>query len=167
MAVVATAIGAGLVLLAASRAWSRETVAKPPPLSPQLIVHTGASLAPALPALGLVALAGAGGLLATRGAARRAVGALLVAAGVGILALAIRVLAAGGVGAGWPALVLVGAVLVAAAGVLAVRDGARWPVMGSRYGRATRNAAPASPARSSAGTVELWDAIERGEDPTR
>ena len=55
VAVVAIAAGAGLVLLGASRTWWVETVLQPAPLRPQELVHTGASLAPVLPALGFVA----------------------------------------------------------------------------------------------------------------
>ena len=81
-AVVGTAIGAGLMLLGATRVWWVQTVPQPAPLRPQEIVHTGASLAPVLPALGWVALAGAGGLIATRGSVRRLVGGLLFAVGM-------------------------------------------------------------------------------------
>jgi hypothetical protein len=160
----AVAIGGGLVLLGATRTWSSESVPQPPPLSPVVTVHTGASLAPALPALALVALAGAGGLLATRGVVRRLVGALLTAAALGCVVLVVGVLVGGGVGAGWPLACLLGACLFGAGGVLAVRDGARWAVMGSRYARGDarprqQQTTPADP--------ELWDAIDRGEDPTR
>jgi hypothetical protein len=48
--------------------------------------------------------------------------------------------------------------------VLAVRDGARWPVMGSRYARA--DAQPRQ-AQTTPADPQLWDAIDRGEDPTR
>jgi len=161
---VAMALGGGLVLLGATRTWSSESVPQPPPLSAQLVVHTGASLAPALPALGVVAIAGAGGLLATRGPVRRLVGGLLVAAALGALALVVRVLADGGVGAGWPVACLLGACLFGAAAVVAVRDGGRWPVMGSRYGRSAPR--PGGVPQTAPAHPELWDALDRGEDPT-
>jgi hypothetical protein len=161
---VAVAVGAGLVLLGATRAWSSESVPQPPPLSPQVTVHTGASLAPALPALALVALAGAGGLLATRGVVRRLVGALLTAAALGCVALVVQALTAGGIGAGWPVACLLGACLFGAGGVLAVRDGAGWPVMGSRYARGDTRPRR---AQTTPADPELWDAIDRGDDPTR
>ncbi len=154
-----TVLGAGLVLLGASRVWVTSTQAMPPPLRAEVMAHTGASLAPALPALGLVALAGAGGLLATRGGARRFVGALLLAAGAAIVAVVAGELG-GGVAVGWPVACLAGALVVGAAGVLALRDGARWPVMGARYSRPSATDRPAS-------QVDVWDAIDRGEDPTR
>lgn len=158
-AVVGTALGAGLVLLGASRVWVTTTQDLPPPLRAEVVAQTGASLAPALPALGLVALAGAGGLLATRGRARRSVGALLVAAAAAIIAVVAGELG-GAVAVGWPIACLGGALVVGAAGGLAIRDGARWPVMGARYNRPSATDRPASP-------VDVWDAIDRGEDPTR
>lgn len=187
-AVVGIAVGAGLVLLGASRVWWLQTVAQPAPLRPQEIVHTGASLAPVLPALGWVALAGAGGLIATRGSFRRLVGGLLVAAAVGVVALVIPVLSSGNpVGLGWPAACLSGAVIVGAAGVLTAREGDRWPVMGRRYGYGSPGTGPATGPAAPSGAVsgkdqagrmpdsasqtvesaEWWDAVDRGEDPTR
>jgi LPXTG-motif cell wall-anchored protein len=204
VAVLAVAAGAGLVLLGASRVWWVEVVPRPAPLRPEEIAHTGSSLAPLLPALGLVALAGAGGLLATRRAARRLVGALL-----GVVAVALVVTVAGAIrGAGpvWPAACLAGAALIGLAGGLAVGYGGRWPEMGARYRRNRPDAAragatqesgaegapaggdvgagPSGPATVGAvdattvgrtgapttphlSTAELWDAVDRGDDPTR
>src|SRR4051794_28459648 len=70
VAVAACVAGAGLALLAVSRVWVHETVVRPAPLPRAYETHTGSALVPWLPALALVALAGAGALLATRGAAR-------------------------------------------------------------------------------------------------
>lgn len=146
-AVLGVAVGAALVLLGASRVWWQETVARPAPLRPEEIGHTGASLAPVLPALGLVALAGAGGLLATRGVARRLVGGLLVVVGVAMVATVLGQLGER-IGLVWPLACLVGAVIIGGAGILAARHGHRWPVMGSRYARPAASAPtrPASPA---------------------
>ncbi|MBX6750041.1 MAG: Trp biosynthesis-associated membrane protein, partial [Micromonosporaceae bacterium] len=110
--VLAVAAGAGLVLLGASRVWWVEVVPRPAPLRPEEIAHTGGSLAPLLPALGLVALAAAGGLLATRGVARRLVGALLTMVALGVVVAVAGALR--GAGPAWPAACLVGAVLVGA-----------------------------------------------------
>lgn len=182
VAVLAAAAGAGLVLLSASRVWWVQTVAQPAPLRPQDIAHTGASLAPALPALGFVALAGAGGLLATRGPARRVVGGLLAAVALAAAVLIVTALQEP-VGLGWPVAGLAGALVIGAAGALAIRGGDRWPVMGSRYARAAGSpepgrrpdpgsaqpspAAHARPGGSADTTAQLWDALDRGEDPTR
>jgi Tryptophan-associated transmembrane protein (Trp_oprn_chp) len=153
LVVVACAAGAVLVLVASGRTWVVEVTPRPAPLPELRTGYTGGGLRPWLPALGWVALAGAGALLATRGIARRALGGLLVLAGAGI--------AAGAVTAepgGWPVLAVVGGLVVAAAGVLTAGYGGRWPAMGARYERARTGGAP------SAGS--LWEALDRGEDPT-
>jgi hypothetical protein len=122
--------------------------ARPAPLSPQRVAHTGGAV---LSALAVVALAGAGALLATRGAVRLAVGVVLAVTGLGIVAGATR-----GLPAAWPALCAVGGLAVAAVGALAVVRGRGWPGMDTRYERA-------EPQRSD----DLWAALDRGEDPTR
>jgi hypothetical protein len=66
-AVVGCVVAASAALFAGTRTWLIETTARPAP-QPELVSHVaGGSLVPLLPALGLVALAGAGGLVATRG----------------------------------------------------------------------------------------------------
>ncbi|MFS8477763.1 MAG: Trp biosynthesis-associated membrane protein [Micromonosporaceae bacterium] len=152
--------GAGLALFAATRAWAVEVTLRPAPLPPLHTPRTGAALLPWLPALAVVALAGAGALPATRRAGRTAVGVLLLAAGLGIVAGGGFGLAGDG-SAVWPGLCLGGGVAVTAAAAGAVLRGRRWPAMGGRYerpGRATRS----RPRTAS----ELWDALDRGEDPT-
>ena len=150
LAVVACAAGAGLALFGATRTWVVETIARPAPLPPARIAHTGGDLLPWLPALAVVGLAGSGALVATRGAGRRAVAVLLLLVGLGLVA-------GGGYGISrspWALLCLGGGLAVAAAGVLAWR-GRNWPVMGARYER----------SRHPSGG-DMWDAIDRGEDPT-
>ncbi|RKS84253.1 tryptophan-associated transmembrane protein [Motilibacter peucedani] len=174
-AVAATLAGGALLLLAAGRTWSTVRVRGGVPLPP---VHlTGRTLAAGVPALGLVALAGAGGLLAARGAARRLVGALLVAAGAGAAALTLargvlpgarehaweeaRRSLAGSSGwtataTGWPVLALVGALLVVGGGAVALAA-RRWSALGARYD---------APTARPAGARSAWEALDRGEDPT-
>ena len=183
LTVVVCAVAAGLALFAASRTWVVETVARPAPLPPQVTTRTGASLVPAIPALALVALAGAGGLLATRAWGRRLVAGLLVVSGVGLVALSI------GRG-GWALAVVAGGLVVAAAGAYAWWRGPNWPSLGVRYERTPAEKPVRSPAiavdhrteRTESGAESsdvqvdsgdeaasqaLWDAIERGEDPTK
>jgi hypothetical protein len=155
-AVLAAAGGAGLALFGASRVWWVEVVPRPAPLRPEEIAHTGGSLAPLLPALGLVALAGAGSLLATRGSARRLVGALLT-----VVALGTAITVAGALRGArplWPAVCLVGAVLIGVAGVLAIRYGGQWPEMGARYRRNQPYVSSAG-ARPGAGGAAYEDAM--------
>ncbi|HEX6497545.1 MAG TPA: Trp biosynthesis-associated membrane protein [Micromonosporaceae bacterium] len=157
-------VGAGLALLSASRTWSVEVTARPAPLPPLRQPHTGAALAAWLPALALVALAGAGALLATRRSGRVAVGILLVLCGLGIAAGGGYGLAeVPGASAGWPVVALLGGVLVVAAGLVATAHGRRWPSMGGRY---ERDAGSGSTGRGG-GERDAWDALDRGEDPTR
>jgi len=159
LAVLACAAGAGLALYASGKGWSVSVTHQPAPLSDITTDRTGGDLVPWATALEIVSLAGAGALVATRRLGRRLVGGLLVVTGLGTAA-------GGGYGIGgatdlvWPILTLVCGLLVAGAGALAVRFGAGWPVMSSRYER---------PARRQVNTddsASVWDALDRGEDPT-
>ena len=160
LAVVACVAGAGLALLAAGRTWQQVTVVRPAPRPPLHEARTGVDLLPWLSALGWVALAGAGALLATRGLVRAAVGVLLLLSGFG---LAVGALSRLGVGAspGWPLVTAAGGLVVAGAGALTVARGRDWPGMAARYDRPTR------PSGAPQGEAQIWDALDRGEDPTR
>jgi hypothetical protein len=170
LTVLGCAVAAGLALFAASRTWLVETVVRAAPLPPVITPRTGASLSPALPALALVALAGAGGLLAARGRGRRVVAALVLVSGLGLAGLAAAKI---GVAAGWALLTVIAGVGVAAAGLVALRRGSTWPSLGARYERGdertTRSAQVDMPERPNGeiASQTLWDAIERGEDPTK
>jgi len=149
-AVLVDLAGAGLALFAATRTWAVEVTARPAPLPPVRTAETGGAV---LSALGVVALAGAGALLATRGRGRTVVGVLLAGIGLGIVAGAVP-----GLPAGWPALCAAGGLAVAAAGAFAVARGHGWPHMGTRYERAASRTDP---------DRDLWEALDRGEDPTK
>ncbi|QOC91117.1 Trp biosynthesis-associated membrane protein [Micromonospora craniellae] len=168
-AVLLCLVGAGLALWAVTRAWAVDTsvVGVPTPLVDE--GRTGTQLLPWLPALALVGLAGGGAVLATRGRPRQVLGGLLALIGL---------MLAGGGGYGlvadlgdevarqWPALTLIGGVLAAAGGVLTALRGRGWPAMGARYERRSRPSTPAQSPIRGAGTVDAWDALDRGEDPT-
>ncbi|MDM4719935.1 Trp biosynthesis-associated membrane protein [Micromonospora sp. WMMA1363] len=171
-AVLLCVAGAGLAVWAATRTWTVELTPRPTPLPPVRVGRTGADLLPWLPALALVALAGGGAVLATRGRLRRLFGVLLVLLGGAVAA-------GGGYGslAGfdgvvsrqWPLLCLVGGLLAMAGGLLTALRARRWPAMGARYERSARSvAAPRSWGGQVTGrrTTEAWDALDRGEDPT-
>jgi hypothetical protein len=100
-------------------------------------------------ALALVAGAGVAGVLAARGLMRRVVGVLLVLAGV--LAVVVG-LQDGSLAA------VAGGTCTVAGGAWAAWRGPGWTRMSSRYERAA--AVDDSPHA-------LWDALDRGEDPTR
>ncbi|MBN9618555.1 MAG: Trp biosynthesis-associated membrane protein, partial [Actinobacteria bacterium] len=137
-------------------------------------------------ALGLVALAGIVAVLATRGLARRAVGAVLFLAGVGLVWRAIASGAAvsesrartlvtdkhTAVNAAdltphvathpiWPALTVVCGLLVLAAGAYVTARGHQWQGMSARYDRT-----PDAEQRQARAATALWTALDRGDDPT-
>lgn len=168
--------GAAVVLLAISRPWLTSRLGAAPPLPSRRIDVEGARLAPGARVLGLVGLAGVAALPATRRFGRTVVGVLLTASGLGVVAVLVRVLAdpagavrrADAVGVitvggsarlvAWPYLAALGGLLIAAAGALVVVRSRRWEVMSARYD------APA--AQPPPGERSLWDAFDRGEDPT-
>lgn len=186
LVVLVCAAGAVLALVAAGRPWEVTVTPRPAPLPDLRTVHTGADRWPWLPALAWVGLAGAGALVATRGAARRVVGGLLLLAGAGLGGAG---LAGTGAGGSWPVLAGLAGLAVAGAGATALAGGRRWPAMGARYQRAGRGgtagqagtagragtegrgrAAPDPAGRSGPELRSrpelLWEALDRGEDPT-
>jgi uncharacterized membrane protein (TIGR02234 family) len=149
-AVLACLAGAGLVLYGATRTWSLVVIARPG--LPELrTARNGTDELPLLGGLALVALAGAGALLATRGAARRVLGGLLALVGAALAAgaaVARAGLDPGRAGAGatvWPVACVLGGAMIVAGGVAAARHGHRWPGMGSRYERGNVPPRPAEP----------------------
>ncbi|ROT31179.1 Trp biosynthesis protein [Micromonospora sp. HM5-17] len=172
-AVLLCVLGAGLAVFAATRTWAVELIPRPAPLPARQVVSSGGDLLPWLPALALVGLAAAGAVLATRGVVRRCVGALLALVGLGVAAGGAYggfAVARGEVSVGWPLLCMLGGVLAASAGVVTAVRGGTWPVMGARYERGRPDRVPEAAGaggRVDAGrTAAVWDALDRGEDPT-
>ena len=187
--VLACAAGAALSIYAATRVWQIKVTVRPG-LSDLRATTTGAAHEPWLVGLALVALAGAGALLATRGLLRRLLGALLALVGAAVAAGAIigrAGLDPGAAGAGatiWPAACVLGGALIVLGGLAAARQGHLWPAMGSRYDRRPAPPAPADltagsrppataglnnggePAGDRVDTRAVWDALDRGVDPT-
>jgi uncharacterized membrane protein (TIGR02234 family) len=183
----ALVLGGALLLAAAGRSWATVR-SRPAPGLPAVVDRvTGATLAPGVTAVGLLALAAVAGLLAVRGLARQLVGLVVLAAGVAALAYAVAGARAtprtdGTVEAvshgPWPWVAALGGALVAVAGALAVVHGRRWSALSGRYERSTagadrRGEQPAGggsphrpPEGGPSGGKELWDALDRGEDPT-
>jgi hypothetical protein len=91
--------------------------------------------------IALVALAGGGALLATKGGARRLVAIAVVLAGLGLTL-------------GGDVMAIISGLIVVAGGSVAVVTCPTWPVMGRRFERA-------QPEK-----MDLWAALDRGEDPT-
>jgi hypothetical protein len=149
-ATVACLAGAGLALYAATRVWSVAVTTRPglPDLRAET---TGAAEQPWLIALAVVALAGTGALLATRGVVRRGLGGLLilVGAGVAVAAIAARAGLGGGASLAGPIACVAGAALIIWGGLGAARRGHEWPAMGARY---ERRAVPSLDATLGAGS---------------
>jgi uncharacterized membrane protein (TIGR02234 family) len=186
LALLLEVLGAGGALLVSTRSWQTVTTPRPAPLHDDVLQLSGRTVDAAPTALALVALAGVVAVLATRGAVRRLVGAVLALTGAGLVWRAIA--SSGAVSAGraralvgehratvdvsaaapriathamWPALTLLCGVVVAASGVLIAWRGHRWQVMSARY-----EAQPAGPADPAKAAATLWTALDRGEDPT-
>ncbi|MEV4508977.1 Trp biosynthesis-associated membrane protein [Dactylosporangium sp. NPDC049525] len=160
---LATALASAVVLFAATRNWDAIMTHQVSPLPPTTKYRTGSEMSPWLPALGAVGLAGAGALLATRGRLRTVVGGLLAVAGIGIIGAVIEALRHR-IGVGWPVLTIVAAAVVVAAGALTIRYSDTWPEMSARYDRP--QAGHTDKTTTKAPQTELWDALDRGEDPT-
>jgi uncharacterized membrane protein (TIGR02234 family) len=184
LALLLDVLGAAGALLVATRHWQTISTPRPAPLHEDVLQVGGRSVDAAPTALALVALAGVVAVLATRGVARRVVGAVLAAAGAALVWRAVA--SAGALGTAqaralvtsrhstvdpsgvvprvvvhgvWPALTGCCGVLVLLAGVLIAWRGHRWRAMSARY-----ESRPASSERPGAAT--LWNALDRGEDPT-
>lgn len=159
--VLLCAAGALIELLAIGRPWLRLT--KP---SGMVKNYTGSSVAGTVKPLALLSLAGAGALLATKRWGRTAVGVLVVAAAVGS---AVAAIVAGDPSAAgtihqepaWRLVTVAAALPILAAGLSAAARGARWSVMSARY-----DAPGTAKPRAQDPDVALWDALDRGDDPT-
>jgi uncharacterized membrane protein (TIGR02234 family) len=183
LALAGCVLGAGVTLFAADRPWVHARAVQGA-LQVPLSVR-GGSLAAAVPAFALVGLAGALGLLATRGVGRRITGLVILAAGLAAAQnaaqhvrpnaadLADRAGSALGTASGtaasvshtaWGVLAMLGSVVFALAGAAATVRGPRWPGMGARYG--TPVAPATAPASADDSALEQWRALDRGEDPT-
>jgi uncharacterized membrane protein (TIGR02234 family) len=177
------AVGGGMVLFAVGRPWVEITARRASPLPDVTVALSGRDLAPLVAGLGIVGLAGVVGLLATRRWGRLVVAAIVALAGVGVLAGSLTRLAAPGPGAardllaesgraagasaitaiahpGWPLLAAVGGLLLALGGLAALVRSRRWPTMSARY------ETPAARTRRPRTDAAVWDALDRGDDPT-
>lgn len=176
--VLLCAAGAGLAAYGVTRTWS-EIVTARPGLSSLRDLRTGAEVAPWVIGLALVALAGAGALLATRGVARRLLGGLLALVGAGVSAGAVvgraglEVGTAGAGAVGWPVVCVLGGLMILLGGLAAARSGHEWPAMGARYERRPAAVDQTGVDQPGADRVDqrvdtraVWDALDRGDDPT-
>lgn len=178
-------LGAALALWASARlVWSSASVEGG--LRGAVVTsRTGGELAPALGPFALLALAAVAAAVATGGAARRALGAVLALAGAALAWLGISAAAAAPDAVAAPGaptvqiyggrlLVLVAAAAVVTAGALLAARGHRMPRLGARYqvpaardeAATAAGGAPGPGGAPPAGTRELWDSLDAGTDPT-
>jgi uncharacterized membrane protein (TIGR02234 family) len=182
-------VGAGGALLVSTRDW--QTVSTPREGLPvDVLAVSGRDLDNAPLALSLVGLAGVVAILATQGWLRRGIGALVALAGVGLVWRSV-----GSIGAVspararslvrdkhprvtlsnqvaphvtthpvWGVLSIAAGVVVVAAGLLIAVRGGRWAAMSARY---ERPAAEPDPERERLlADRSMWNALDRGDDPT-
>jgi uncharacterized membrane protein (TIGR02234 family) len=187
LAALFAALGAGLILTSAGRDWAHGTVTTPVRLA---VGATGTSLT-ALPyALALAALASSVALFAVRRIGRYAVGVVLLGAGAGTVAavagklgsldtaLAAKAATQSAMVAGsrvsgasntaWPYVAIIGGLLIAYSGGYTLLRGRSWTGLSNRYDvgpAATESPEPGTPQREAT-TRDLWDALNRGADPT-
>ncbi|TAM91561.1 MAG: TIGR02234 family membrane protein [Jatrophihabitans sp.] len=183
LALLADVVGAGGALLIATRPWQQVTLARQHPFGNEVLGLSGRTLDAAPTALALVALAGVVAVLATKGVWRRQVGAIVALAGAGLVWRSLdglAVLSDGGarpllpqargdagaivsvtVNPAWPALSAACGALVLVAGLAVAVRGHRWAGMSARY------EAPVNPDEAAArANASLWQALDRGDDPT-
>jgi uncharacterized membrane protein (TIGR02234 family) len=177
------ALGGGMVLFAVGRTWLRISARRPSPLPDVTVTLSGKDLTPLVAGLGIVGLAGVVGLLATRRGGRLAVAAILSLSGLAVLAASLTRLTvpgagevrdlleeagrAAGTGAatataypGWPLLAAAGGLLLALGGLAALVRSRHWPTMSARY------ETPAARTERPRTDAAVWDALDRGDDPT-
>jgi uncharacterized membrane protein (TIGR02234 family) len=172
-------LGAATLLMVASRTWWTVSVTTAGSPTTRVVV-VGRHAASAATGLGLLGLAALAGVLATRGLWRRLVGAVVALAGLAAIwsvwvgggdrgwrTYATRATSDGvhvvAARAAWPWVALAAAVLMTIGGLLVAVVGHRWPGWSGRYD----GAAPPQPTpAATAAPHELWDALDRGEDPT-
>jgi uncharacterized membrane protein (TIGR02234 family) len=191
LAVGLCTLGAVLVLLGVDRTWVVLEDRGGLTLQELHRSVSGATLAPGLRALGWVALAGVLALAATRQVGRVLTGAVLVVVGAAAVVVSgthlhrahlleeagreLHTCATNGppcrppAGIQLPTLVahtapvwlcLLGAALVTVAGLLTTVRGRRWSGLGSSY------EAPGAAAPEPVTDKGVWDALDRGDDPT-
>ena len=222
-ALLAGAVGAGLIWLALREQWAQAVFTQPKPLPQQTIGVTGADLSPVAGALAIAALACLAAIIATRGVWRRVAGVLLALIGAGAGASATAMVTAASVvsaaansvgspetaavtgaagsttsgsssgaavviagsaghavmsGASWRYAVILGALLIVAAGLMTLVRSHDWAVMSSRYELPQRrsSAAAGTDAEAAPGpdaahvrpgdSASMWETLSGGDDPT-
>jgi len=169
---------AALAALASSKSWATVQADSVPSWL------TSSGDAPLASALAIAALASWGALLVSRGRWRRWIAGLGLLLAVGSLVAAIvgysmtlddvRDAALRWVGTtagspehtGWYWTALVADIVAVITLALAVKDVPRWPAMSSRYDSPTGEKGAARKKRGPQTSLDVWKAMDQGEDPT-
>jgi uncharacterized membrane protein (TIGR02234 family) len=184
--IAAGVTGSAVALLAVGRSWVVVRVADVG-FPATVTTVTGRDIAPVVVGLAVAAVATSGTLALARPVMARILGILLGGCGAGsIVAVAnsaarvadgraipseIAARSVGRTGAvvtplpggsGWPWVAILGGVVITAAGVATLRRARLWSAGSGRY---VRTPAAGSPMVTTS-THELWDALNRGDDPT-
>lgn len=180
LACLALVAAAGVLWGASQAVWFRVAAGLP---GREVVEVTGAQVNGVLGGVALVALAGVAGVVATGGVPRRAVGLLLLGAGlavgwVAVVAFAVDPFATDGAvpappdvdadllryrpgePTAAPLLAALGALLLVAAGLIPLLAERRLPRFGARYAAPGARAVTADPDRAA------WQDLDAGRDPT-
>jgi hypothetical protein len=174
VAVLLSAVGSALVLVAVSRHWLTWDI-DALTINGLHEARTGRQVVPGVAALGWAGLAGVLALVVTKSWGRRVVGVALCVVGALVMlktadwvmskkvvtvSIAGRPFLGLRVSRAWPLVAFAGGLGVVASGALAAVRGHRWAGLGSSY--------EAPVARPVETTTEkgVWDALDRGDDPT-
>ena len=161
LAVVLCLVGALLVLWALGQDWIVTVDSTDLTIAGTRTTVAGSELAMAARPLGYVGLAAVVALAATRRGGRVLVGLVVLGAGVGVvLDVADELSREHLTSVRWPWVAVAGGVVLALAGLLVVVRGRRWPALGRAYD------APSAAAAQPVGDKAVWDALDRGDDPT-
>ena len=172
MTLGAALLAAATALAAASVSWVA-TATPADPLTATATVQQAAEQDVAR-ALALAALAGGAATLLARGAGRRILCGLLALAGIGVVAAVAVTLGSAGsrmpaasARTAWALLAGCAGLLLALAGATGVLRAGRWPRPSARHDQVEQAGADVRLEAPGADERRLWDALDRGEDPTR
>lgn len=149
-------VGSGLALLSASRTWTSRVIDHGSALPLEHINKSGLDLEPGLRPLALVGLVSVVALVALRKWGRAAVA--LIASGCGAVIMGASLQHSPGV---WPLLSALGGAMLVEGGAWTLARGHRWGGLSDAY-RTPAARAEQAPVTDKA----VWDALDRGEDPT-
>ncbi len=183
-------LGSLLLLWGTAQTWVSLALPESLTLADLQRTGSGAQVAPGLRTLGVLGLSGVVAIAATRRTGRVAVGVLLLLAGLlatgaaarwvsterlrtwalghlldctGLCVVSDAEFAAPRTHQSGVLIAVCGGLLLAAAGAIVALRGKAWPALGTSYAApAVGNGLPAAPATDKG----VWDALDRGDDPT-